>query len=397
MRKIAATYVFPVTSPPLKNGIITIDETGKILNIEDTRGNLREQAGLEYYNGILVPGFVNAHCHTELSHLKNKIPEKTGLGGFIGAINKIRKAEEEEIIIQIRNADREMYHNGIVAVGDISNQNSSLEIKKESKLDYFTFIEVFGFLPERADRAFSFAENIYNRCNELKLNASIVPHSPYSVSGDLFKLIKNNTEKNNGIVSIHNQESKDENLFYRDGTGEITEHLKNNIGLDISGWKPTGQNSLPSIIDKLPQTDQLLLVHNTFTTISDIRILEQTRDLKNIFFVLCPNANLYISNSLPDVELFRSLKLNICLGTDSLASNGELSILSEMKTVQKNFKETTLEELIKWATINGARALRMENKLGSFEVGKKPGINLIEKADLHHLKLTSETKVRKLI
>ena len=93
MRKISATYIFPGNKPPLKNGILICDDDGKILELIDTGGQLTEQAGLEYYSGILVPGFVNTHCHLELSHLKRKIPEKKGFGEFIGAINQLRNQE----------------------------------------------------------------------------------------------------------------------------------------------------------------------------------------------------------------------------------------------------------------------------------------------------------------
>jgi len=396
VKKIAATYVFPISSPPLKNGILILDDNGEVLELVDTKGHLSEEAGLEYYNGILVPGFVNSHCHIEFSHLKNKIEKGTGLGGFIGAINKLRNDDENARIIQAKNADKVMWQNGIVAVGDISNSELSFEIKRNSKLIYHTFVEVFGFLPERAERAFSFAEEVFNQCNGLGLNASIVPHSPYSVSDPLFKLIKNYAENDNGPISIHNQESRGENKFYTNGTGEIANHLKNNIGLDISGWKPTGQNSLPSILDKLPAENNLLLVHNTFTSAGDIEFLKEKRTISEVYFVLCPNANNYINGCLPPVNLFREQKLNICLGTDSLASNEELSILSEMKTIQENFMEIELNELLLWGTLNGAKALQMNQLLGSFEIGKKPGVNLLEKVDLHKLKLTSETKVRRL-
>ena len=96
---------------------------GKILKIEDPKGNFKEIANLEFYNGILVPGFVNTHCHTELSHLKEKIREKTGLPDFVSQISKIRIYEDEIINKAIKTADQTMKFDGVVAVGDISNTN----------------------------------------------------------------------------------------------------------------------------------------------------------------------------------------------------------------------------------------------------------------------------------
>jgi cytosine/adenosine deaminase-related metal-dependent hydrolase len=113
--------------------------------------------------------------------------------------------------------------------------------------------------------------------------------------------------------------------------------------------------------------------------------------------VLCPNANLYIENQLPPVPLFQQEKLNICIGTDSLASNYNLSVLQEMITLQKNFQEITLTELVEWGCLNGARALGLENFLGSLEAGKKPGVNLITGADIQGQRLTEQSKVKRLL
>jgi len=375
---------------------LVLDDKGFVVELIETKGKLKEQAGLEFYSGIVVPGFVNTHCHIEFSHLKNKIEKGMGLGNFIGGINKLRNAEELEIFKAAVRADREMQKNGIVAVGDVSNSSITLKVKKQSPLNYHTFIEVFGFLPERANRAFDYAKTVFEEFKKNSLPASVVPHSPYSVSAPLFELIKNHASAHNSILSIHNQESPGENEFYQTGEGEIVSHLKNNIGLDISGWMPTGKNSLPSILKKLPLKNKLLLVHNTFTSDEDIIALKKHRPLEGVFFVLCPNANLYITKSLPPVNLFHQHKLTICLGTDSLASNSQLSILSEMMVVQNNFK-LNFEELLLWATLNGAKALGMEHLLGSFEPGKRSGVNLLTKINFKDFSFTSETHVKRLV
>jgi cytosine/adenosine deaminase-related metal-dependent hydrolase len=99
---------------------------------------------------------------------------------------------------------------------------------------------------------------------------------------------------------------------------------------------------------------------------------------RQTFYCLCPNANLYISNVLPDIHLLMKEQCNIVLGTDSLASNHQLSIAEEIKTIQNNFPGISLETMLQWATINGARALQMDDTLGSFEKGKQPGVLLLE-------------------
>jgi cytosine/adenosine deaminase-related metal-dependent hydrolase len=153
---------------------------------------------------------------------------------------------------------------------------------------------------------------------------------------------------------------------------------------------------LISILPYLPDKNPLLLVHNTFTEKLDLEALKKNRSLKNTWFVLCPNSNLYIENQLPPIKLFRDEKLNICIGTDSLASNHELSVLAELITLQQNFPELELTELLIWATLNGAKALGIEATFGSFEPGKKPGINLISGVDFKTFRLTENSKVKRL-
>lgn len=396
MKKISATYLFPGNQPPLKNGILVCEDDGTVLDVIDTGGHLHEQSQLEHYSGILVPGFVNTHCHLELSHLKGKIPEKTGLGGFLAAINQWRNAEDEKDGTAIKKADFWMQTSGIAAVGDISNSWSTLETKQQSNLFYHTFVEAFGFHPSRAERAFSLAEYSETMFKELGLPASVTPHSPYSVSDVLFRKIKEKAQNQHSILSIHNQESLAEKQFFKEAAGPIFNHLQQTLGLDVSHWKPTGKSSLETTLHFLPKENQLLLVHNTFTEQADISVIKKHRHLENTFFVLCPRSNLYIENHLPPVRLFKKEKLNICLGTDSLASNHNLSLLQEMITLQHHFPEITIQELIEWACFNGAKALKIDPLFGSFEPGKKPGINLITGVDLKNLKFTPNSKVKVL-
>jgi len=396
VRKIAATYIFPCNQTPIKNGILICETDGTVVEIIDNKGELKEEAGLEFYSGILIPGFVNTHCHLELSHLKGKIEEKTGIGGFLGKINTLRNKEPDNIEKIIHTADRKMWAAGIAAVGDISNSVLTIGTKQKSKIYYHTFVESFGFHPSRAEKAFDYAQFIYSEFQANKLCASIVPHSPYSVSESLFNKIKENALVEKNILSIHNQESKGEAQFYKDGTGPIANHLQHNLGIDISHWKPTGRSSLNSILNYLPSENQLLLVHNTYTQKADLDELRKNRSLENTFFILCPNSNLYIENQLPPVSLFQNEKLNICIGTDSLASNHQLSILLEIITLQQNFPNIELKNLLKWATLNGAKALGIEQNFGSLESGKKPGINLISGVDFKTMKLTENSKIKRL-
>jgi len=391
MRKISANYIFPVSGAPLKNGIIVLDSNNVITDIIDTGGNLKEIANLEYYNGIIVPGFVNSHCHIELSHLKGKFQEKKGLPDFISQLNSQRKTDLDIIYEEIQNSHDEMLRNGIVAVGDICNTSDSFAIKTSEEIIYHSFIEIFGLEADKANEIIQNGEILLQQISKKFPHPhSLIPHAPYSVSPELFKQLSRFFQSS--IVSIHNQESKTEKEMFNSCKGALYSSLSNFF--DLSAWDPKHINSLQYSLNYLQYSDQILLVHNTFTGLEDLRIADPF--LSKIYWVLCPNANLYIENQLPDIKLFQNHKLNIALGTDSLASNSSLSIFEEIKTISTHFPDIKLEEIIKWGTLNGAKALNFSNQLGSLEVGKKPGINLISLLDLENMKLKKESMMKRL-
>ena len=390
MKIFRADYVFPVCADPIKNGVVTIDDSGKIINVSDDVPRRADPASVEQLSGIICPGFINTHCHVELSHLKGKIPMHGGLVPFIKNIQQFRGAPEEEIIDAATRADEEMYQNGIVAVGDIANTSSSIAIKAKSKLYYHSFIETFGFLPERADDVFKKALELMKQFKPQ--SCSVTPHAPYSVSKDLFKLIKKHCETGTNLISMHNQECDDENKFYRYKLGSFNE-LYEHFGVDISYFKPQARNSLQSVIPLLTNKQDILMVHNTCTNLKDIYFIK--RFDRNISWCFCPNANLYIENRLPKIDLFFGQGFNITLGTDSLASNSKLCILNEMLTLQQNFPAISTAKLMEWGTINGARYLGIDDEKGTLEKGKRPGLNLI--TGLDGLNLTPESKVQRLV
>jgi cytosine/adenosine deaminase-related metal-dependent hydrolase len=385
MKSFRADYVFPINADPIKNGVVTVDDEGKILSV-----STHAQADVEQLSGIICPGFVNTHCHVELSHLLGRTTQGTGLVDFIKAIQKLRAGDDNAITEAATLADQQMYDNGIVAVGDISNSAISLPIKSKSKLYYHTFIEMFSFIPERAEETFQAALELQNQFKPLP--SSLTPHAPYSVSKDLFKLLKQYTDANSNLVSMHNQECEDENKFYRYKNGKFLE-LYESFSLDISYFKPQARNSVQSVIPLLSNKQQILLVHNTCTNLKDIYFVK--RFDRKINWCFCPNANLYIEGRLPKVDLFVDEGFNITLGTDSLASNNKLCILSEMQTIQEHFPALTTARLLEWGTINGAKFLGISDEYGSLEVGKKPGLNLL--TGLDGLKLTPQTQVQRLI
>lgn len=388
MRFLSAGFVFPVSSPPVANGIVVVDDTGRIVDILEPGESSIPEGETEQFDGILCPGFVNAHCHLELSWAKGLIESGTGLDGFLRSLDSLRHGRlpvNQEEAIQTEGTA--MYRSGVVAAGDISNSAATLHFKESSPVLFHSFAEVFASDPAKAQAAFEKGNKLAETFRALKRNnsASVTPHSTYSVTEQLFRLIDGIPESS--LVSIHHQETPDEVLFFKTGTGSIADRrLFYNPGLEP--FKPTGKRPLESIAPYLDKNRKTLLVHNTFATSEDINFAR--RNFRQLTWCLCPNANIYIENRLPDIPLFIDNECDIVLGTDSLASNQHLSILEEMKTISAHFPFIPLQEILGWATLNGAGFYGF-NGLGSLEKGKSPGIVNIQNIDKESLKLKPDS------
>jgi cytosine/adenosine deaminase-related metal-dependent hydrolase len=376
MQLISADKIYLISKSPLEKGVIVLDKENNIIDLLKNNDGINE-ANIKYYEGSISPGFINAHCHLELSHLLNKCIKHKGLVNFLQEVVKKRNQfTEEEIFSAVENADKGMYNNGIVAVGDICNSSVTIETKKRSKIYYHNFIELIGFQPEYATNVFQKGMLLYNEFVSTGMSTSYAPHAPYSVSDELKKLIfKNNYGK---ITSLHNQECDAENDFFKYGTGDFLSLYKN-FGIDIPFHQSSGKSSIHTFIKDVDFLKKIALVHNTYIETEDIDYVSQYPI--ELFFCICVNANLFIENKLPPIDLLLNKNQKIILGTDSLASNHQLSILNEIEQILKSYTNLKLDDVLKWATLNGAEFLGIQNRFGSIEIGKNPGLVVFDEKE----------------
>jgi cytosine/adenosine deaminase-related metal-dependent hydrolase len=391
MHKFSADLLFPVSAPPIPNGVVITNEQGKILAVESREQH--DPASLDIRRGAIVPGFVNTHCHLELSHMKGRVDTGTGLLPFLKSVVQFRNVPEEEIQKAIRRADADMYDAGIVAVGDISNKLDTAAVKDQSRIRYYTFVEMFDFLQDsRAEQTFNQYLPVWEGQSTAHGNRkSAVPHAPYTVSKELFRRIAA-LNSDDATVSIHNQETPHEDELFRSKTGGFQEFYEM-FQIPLTEFDATGRNSIHYAMENMRPQQRNLFVHNTMCSPDDIQAAQSWSD--RVFWATCPNANLYIENRLPYYRYFLDAGSQMTIGTDSLTSNWQLSVLEEMKTIARFQSYVSFETLLQWATLNGARALGFEADLGSIEVGKTPGINLLDIGS--DLKLQAGTSVRRLV
>lgn len=374
VRKIASNYLWTPTGY-LSKPLVEVDASGLILNVS-SYDNIDRCEGVEFYAGVLTPGFVNCHCHLELSHLRGAIKQGLGHTSFVGSVGKLRNSySEQQRLDSIDYADTKMWSDGIQAVGDIANGAASFNTKSQSKITYHTFVEAFGLRGidhSQFDALLKFP------------HSSLTPHSVYSIQDADFKMI---AASGTSPLSIHFMESDDE-LSLFSGKGNLWNWYQN------EGFKPDFLHyATPArrIVESVPHDRSVILVHNCHVEAVDIELI-MNHFTAPVWWCLCPRSNHYISNSPPPYNLLRAHNLNICLGTDSLASNGSLSIFEEMQS----FEGLSLSELLLWATFNGAAALGFAD-CGIVESGSRGGLLLLSALDYTTMSLTANSTVRRII
>ena len=383
LRRIASHYLLtPQGFQPRPLITIRVAEGAhEIVSVEQYDEKLDSMAGVEFYSGILCAGFVNAHSHIELSYLKGTIVERGGYASFADSMAKVRNTfSEAEQLVAIAEEDRAMWQEGVDAVGDIVNGSTSFATKAKSPIYYKNFAEVFGLRECNLER----------QREVLKYpNTSLTPHSTYSVQDGAFREICE-TDRDNPL-SIHFLETESEAKLYRREGSLHDWYAKVGFECDFLHYGSPSER----IVRCVPKDRSVLLVHNCAISERDIEIIT-THFSAPVYWVLCPRSNNYISGIEPrSVELLRAAdaNINICIGTDSLASNWSLSMIEELKM----FQNIPLDELLRWATINGAKALGIDDKFGSIEVGKHSGIVNLTGVNLDDFTLTEASKAVRIL
>ncbi len=393
IKRIAAPFVYTLESfEPIRNGFVEYDENdGTIIRT----GVCDDMSSEEVVEGAIVPGFVNAHCHIELSHLHGKFYKGSGMAGFIDQINALRDWAGREVKVELTGKWMDkMWEDGVSAMADISNDDSSFYIKAAHKLYTRTFLEVFGSEPHMCEGVMADVTALHALAKEKGIDAAPTPHSCYTMSPQLLSASAA-AGLADGYLSYHSQESQEEEDLLLSGSGAMYE---NRVRNGMSTPPVTGESSLKYFIDRLadampaPYDQHILLVHNVCLKQDDIDAAKKV--MNNVYWAICPLSNIFIHNALPPIDLMRKNSLAIALGTDSLSSNDDLSMIKEIACIHENFPEVPMGEVYTWASLNGARFLSKEDVLGSLTPGKKPGIVLVKGLDADGNVTAESTSVR---
>jgi len=338
----------------LKNAYIKI-QNGYITEIGKGRTTPNSNE-IDYGEGVILPGLVNAHTHLELTALKDSVRTKNGFHAWVKElIEKRANLDPKTLKEGAASGIRDLLSSGCAVAGEISTLGITQDLFSESSLSGVWFQEILGN-----------PRNAVLKCKKgTNQHVSLAGHAPHSTSPDTLKRLKALSLKEKLPFSIHLSESEDERLFFEQGTGPWANFLTER-GIDFSGWDIQGKTPVKYVNNLGLLDSQTLAVHVNYADEKDLRIISE----KNVFVCLCLRSNARLHGRMPDVKELMKKKIKLCLGTDSLASVETLNVFDEMAYAAEIFPFIPPGEILEMATENGAAALGFPGVLGSLLPGR---------------------------
>lgn len=354
-----ARWIFPVDSPPIENGIIEIQH-GLIVAVHSTSNPRAEDLG----NVAIIPGFVNAHTHLEFSDLAKPVEPPRPFSDWIRAVVEQRRNRTESSAVD--QGLQESCRSGTTTLGEIATSDWPPGGFPSHELRTVLFRELLGLLPEQMNEQLTIARaHLERNVTESNLIRGLSPHAPYSVHPELFQRLVDLANEFQAPLSVHLAETEAELELLAHGKGELVEMLS-----DFGVWQQNiispGTRPL-DYLESLEKLNHVLIVHGNYFSVEEIDFLAEH---PNMTVVYCPRTHHYFGHKEhPWLELLRR-NVNVALGTDSRASNPDLSLWRELCFLHNHFPDVSPHTLLELGTLRGARALGLENETGSLTVGK---------------------------
>jgi cytosine/adenosine deaminase-related metal-dependent hydrolase len=381
---VTARWLFPVAQPPLENGLLVID--GERVAGVFPKGN--RKADLDLGNAAILPGLVNAHTHLDLTGMRGLAPPSPDFVGWLKQVIAFRRQRTPaQVAADIRYGLSESLRAGTTLLGDISAGGASWAELATSLCRSIVFYELLGLTDERATAAFKAFESWRTTVSDsANCRGGFSPHAPYSAHGALFGL----AAVWEAPAAVHLAESKAEMELMLTRTGPFVDFLK-----ELGVWNPTGIAPLPDIVlISMNASTPVLFVHCNYLT-------PDAPFPTNSSVVYCPRTHAAFGHPPHPFREFLARGIRVALGTDSLASNPDLSILNEMRFLREHHPDLRGDLILRIGTLTGAEALGWADECGSLEVGKSADFVASpladrESKDAHDLWLESEKNISRL-
>jgi len=365
---LKARYVVPVEGPVIENGAVAI-EGPTILAVGRTDDVAGSGPTVDYGDAVIGPGFVNAHTHLELSLLRGRVPPSRDFADWLRRLmaELISIGPDVEYVTSaVREGVIESLRGGVTTVGDITRHpRLTRPVLAGSPVRAVSFGEVAAIGNRRELLADRLEAAISTEHRTERFRVGVSPHSPYTLEPEGLRACAECSEQLDLPMCIHLAETPDEERFTRLGEGTLVEHLRT-LGIwddqiPIAGFGPIELADRMGVL-----TPKTLVAHANYVSDEDIERLRRSR----ASVAYCPRTHHAFGHSPHRFVEMMAAGINVCAGTDSLASNPSLSILDELRFLHRIRPAVDPATLLAMGTIRGARALGLEKRVGSLKSGK---------------------------
>jgi cytosine/adenosine deaminase-related metal-dependent hydrolase len=374
MIRFRAAWILPICAPPIDGGYVRVSR-GRIEAI-GMAGRAHGEPSLEPLEEVVdlgsvvvMPGLVNAHTHLELSWMRGRVPPESSMPAWARALIRLRVEAGADDEDAIRAAAEEAKAAGTALVGDIGNTLASAKVLAIAGLPAVVFHELIGFRTDRATAIVSEARERIAALGSLPdVEIDLAAHAPYSVAPDLIRAIRDATPPHRPW-SLHLAESPEELLFLRTGTGAWRD-LLTELGAWSGNWQ-VPQCGPVEYLGRLGLLDgRVVAAHGVHLADEELEHLGEM----GVTVVTCPRSNQWTGAGRPPIDRFYASGVRVAVGTDSLASCPNLNMFTELHELRRLAPGVPARVLLRWATENGAVALRRSADYGTIEPGKRAAL-----------------------
>jgi cytosine/adenosine deaminase-related metal-dependent hydrolase len=387
-----AEWVLPIVDPPLHEGAVRIDQ-GEISAVgpaDELRSQYPDDSVTNFHHAILLPGFVNSHVHVEYSAFRGLFDDCDFGDWMMRFLVAKRKLDSADYAASALLGAVECVGSGITCIGDtVFDGEATMNAVNALGLRAYAFVEAFGMNDTKIDHTLAFVakriEALRNLAGPL-VTVGLSPHSPYTVSGPLFRALTAYALQEGLKVATHVAESHEEVTFVRNGAGVLAHDFRELVGWDDLMWMPTGTTPVKYLEQWDALDADLIAIHCVQVAHSDVEVLKKY----DVAIAHCPKSNAKLGCGIAPVSDFLSAGLRVGLGTDSLASNNILDMFDEMRTaiyLHRASKSSaiciTAEQVLRMATLGGAQVLGLADSVGSLEPGKRADLIAVDMEHSH--------------
>lgn len=367
MTVFRAEWVLPITDDPVRDGWVAVD-SGRITGV----GKDWSADAIDLGRVAILPALVNAHTHLELSYLKRVVPPAERFLDWIRPLmaerRKFPDPSDPAILRAARAGIEEARASGTGLLGDISNTLVTVPLLREAGMPARVFFELLGFVTSDPDARVREARAKIDRTggSDPTVRVSLAAHAPYSVSRALFSAIRADLDAHaDDVSSVHLGESSDEMEFVAHGSGGWPMLLRE-LGVWDEGWTSPGGSPVEYLSELGFLDSRVVAVHAVQCSGDDLARLRA----RGATIVSCPRSNRYVGVGDPPIEAFYAMGVSVAFGTDSLASVEDLNMFAELAMARRLAPRVSARDLLRSATLCGARALGFDARVGTIEKGK---------------------------